>query len=986
MLFDVWRSMEDGAPARAALRAVVEQAAAAHGDHAVLRLLSEDGSWVRTVEVAHRDPGMAVQLRGELGDADERTSSWACWPAVSRGRTVHLGAVDAGRLLHQAPRDRSSDVGRHRAGSVVIAPVAVGGAVIGALGVVRERRRPFQAVDVEAVEHLAHEAGLAIEAAGPSAGRDDAPDHLQGNEGAEARDEAWWRSLIERSSDLVLVIDPLGCVTYANPAAGTLLGVATDALVGRAVSEILEPLDGPGAADLATSLAAGSGIEPGRYLVRTSDGGSRTIEVRAGTEASGAPGGWIVNGRDVTEAERREAALRRSERHFRAVVSHVTDIIVMLGADGRMRFASPAGSRMLGYGEGEVPPHVFSLVHPDDRDGVHRDFEAKVATDEGPSPITFRIAHRDGSWRHVEAVGANRLDDPDLRAILVTLRDVTERVEAEAALARSEDHHRRVVERSPEATAVYCAGRFVFVNPAGKRILGTFGQGDVVGRSVLDFVHPDSVERIRAATVDEVDAPTTGQLVAADGSIVDVELVALATTWDGEPAVQVVVRDITDHNRSQAALIHQATHDALTGLPNRTLLLDRLGQAIARMRRSVGSVAVLFLDLDRFKVMNDALGHEVGDEILKEVAARLLGAIRPSDTVARIGGDEFVVLVEDLEPGRDASDVSARIEAALAEPILRLDHTLYASASIGVVIADRTSTPGELLRDADSAMYLAKEAGRGRSVWFTAELRKRVAERLDLEVELRLALERGELQVVYQPEVRIADGSPQGAEALVRWAHPERGLLGPDRFISVAEETGLIVRLGRLVLEEACAEAARWDVSLEASGRWMGVNVSAAELAQPDFVDAVLGTVARHGLPPGRLCLEITESVLMWDPARAAEALVALRSGGVTVAIDDFGTGYSSLNYLKRFPVDFVKVDREFVSGLGVDPGDAAIVRAVIDMSHALGLAVVAEGVETVRQRDQLGAMGCDFAQGWHFGHPVSGEVLRAGWSPTRPG
>jgi diguanylate cyclase (GGDEF)-like protein/PAS domain S-box-containing protein len=540
------------------------------------------------------------------------------------------------------------------------------------------------------------------------------------------------------------------------------------------------------------------------------------------------------------------------------------------------------------------------------------------------------------------------------------------------------------VDVSPEVIAVHQDRRFVFVNPAGLRMFGAEGPEQLLGRHVMEMVHPDdrAVVEARAKAVAEGTETSLGEqrLLRLDGDVVDAEVVAVPVTYDLGPAVLVMAKDITDRKRAERALAHQALHDHLTGLPNRSLLLDRLSQAVARLGRADTRLGVLFFDLDHFKVINDSLGHDAGDRVLQAVAARVAGVLRPTDTLARLGGDEFVVVCEALEGPDDASAVADRIARALAPPIDEGEDELIVGASIGVVVTgDDHADPAGLIRDADAAMYRAKEQGRGRAELFDEGMRVRVVGRLRKERALRRALQRDELRVHYQPVVSLPDLGVTGVEALVRWEHPERGLLAPAEFVPLAEETGLILELGDWVLAEACRQAAAWtgvlgeDRTLE-----VAVNLSTKQLSQADLAKRVAALLERYGLPPAQvaLCLEITESLMLEDPMVTGGLLGDLARLGVRLAIDDFGTGYSSLAYLRRFPVHTLKVDRSFVSGLGLDADSRAVVAAIVELAHALGLEVVAEGVEEQVQLQALVDLGCDRAQGFLFAHPAPPEAL----------
>lgn len=429
--------------------------------------------------------------------------------------------------------------------------------------------------------------------------------------------------------------------------------------------------------------------------------------------------------------------------------------------------------------------------------------------------------------------------------------------------------------------------------------------------------------------------------------------------------------------RRAKELVRMAYHDTLTGLPNRALLLDRLEQSLLLHRRDAYPAAVLLLDLDNFKIINDSLGHNVGDELLVTVGDALSRTVRPGDTVARLGGDEFVVLLPQVADAQEAGNIADRILTALSQPFAIAERQVVVSTSIGVALSEAQDRPERLLRSADLALYKAKDNGRGRYELFDPQLEASAVERMELEAELRLALDRAEFHLNYQPIVELNSGKIVGWEALLRWHNSERGLISPVTFIPVAEQTGLIVPIGRWVLETACKQMRSW---LQLSGDMkltMSVNVSARQFQEPTLVQDIACVLDSTGVPPNYLKLEITESAVMQDAKGAERTLRLLKRLGIQLAIDDFGTGYSSLSYLKRFPVDTLKIDRSFVDGLGSDSQDTAIVRSVVALAQTLDLSVTAEGVESIDQEAQLRLLGCDFGQGYLFGRPVSPELAR---------
>ncbi len=503
---------------------------------------------------------------------------------------------------------------------------------------------------------------------------------------------------------------------------------------------------------------------------------------------------------------------------------------------------------------------------------------------------------------------------------------------------------------------------------------------DVLGRRASEFLVPARfAERYLADLASAVPGQQVPvrqiRLLTASGE----ELVATVSAYviqvDGEVRIGGFIRDVGAERAAEEALAHAYLHDPLTGLPNRTLFTYRLAYALARGQREPGSVAVLVLDLDRFKAINDALGHEVGDEVLVEVANRLVGADGTAEVIARLGGDDFLVLFDGDGAEAAAVAFSDRVLAALGQPITAGGTEVFVTASIGIAATGEVSTEATpLLSNADSAMYQAKLRGGGGYHVFGEALRVEVIDRLTTEHALHGALDRRELCLHYQPVVDIEADAAVAVEALLRWEHPGQGLVGPNRFIPVAEESGLIIPIGTWVMEEACRQLRRWRQQGVVDA--VEVNLSARQIDHPALVSVVEDILSATGVPPARLTLEITESALMKDAAAALEVLQALKELGCTLAIDDFGTGYSSLSYLQRFPLDILKIDKSFVDSLGGDPGGAAIVGAVVSLAHSLGLQVIAEGVETVQQLEQLHELGCDLAQGYLFSPPVPAAVL----------
>jgi diguanylate cyclase (GGDEF)-like protein/PAS domain S-box-containing protein len=558
------------------------------------------------------------------------------------------------------------------------------------------------------------------------------------------------------------------------------------------------------------------------------------------------------------EGPTRARGTSRGERWFRSLIQNSSDVVMILEAEGTVRYVSPAVERVLGYQpEDLVGTLAFDHVHPEDIEYMSKSFAEALEKPGVQPPVEYRVRTADGSWRHMEAIFSNRLDDPYMAGVVANVRDVTERKEAEARLE------------------------------------------------------------------------------------------------------------------------YQAFHDPLTDLPNRELFLDRLGHALARTQRRPGRrVAVLYMDLDDFKVVNDSLGHEAGDRLLVAVGERLKGCLRPEDTLARFGGDEFTVLLEEVEGPEEAVRVAERVIDEVRDPFVLDGREFYVRASIGIALSEnRTKDPENLLRDADTAMYWAKDKGSGYSM-FDPSMYEQALGRFEAANYLRRAIEREEFVVHYQPIMSLQTGKVRAVEALVRWEHPERGLLDPWEFVAVAEESGLVVPMGEGVLREACLRAKEWQ---EAHPRTpplvMSVNLSARQLSRPDLAETVERVLRETGLEGNSLTLDITETVYVKTLAGNTATLDRLRKLGVKISIDDFGMGYSWLSYLKRLPADSIKIDRSFVKGFGEDAEDTAIVRMIIELAHTLGIEVVAEGVESEEQARQLREIGCDMAQGFYFSKPFPPEA-----------
>lgn len=725
----------------------------------------------------------------------------------------------------------------------------------------------------------------------------------------------------------------------------------------------------------------------GAGLVRSmvagaTDHGLALLEV-AGTCAAV----WVI-ARHQSAKEEVELRLVESAQRFGALIQHASDIILVVSSEGTISYASPAFETGLGYTTDDWDGmDATTLLSPDDVDFLSLNYDASPFN-EGPRSLELRIRHHDGSWRWCEVIFTDLNQVPGINGWVANVRDITERKAAAEALREAHERFRSSFENAPIGMGLCdLEGRVIEINAAYGRIFGR-SQEELVGALISDLTHPDD----RASSAAMLEEVTSGKADTAeaekrylrpDGTGVWVSIkVSSVRGPDGKPLYLIgQAEDISERRKLRDQLAHDALHDPLTGLPNRILFVDRLELALRRVQRSNKLVAVMFLDLDHFKLVNDSLGHDSGDRLLVLVARQLVGALRSSDTLARFGGDEFTVLCE-VDDREEALEVANRLGAALGPPI-SLDGTdNYISTSLGIALSV-TGREGSaaLLRNADAAMYMAKEAGPGNIRVYEADTTTSTIHRLRTSNELHRALDQNEFVLHYQPVIELHRHSLVGIEALVRWQHPMRGLLPPDEFISLAEDSGLIVPLGYWILEEACRQAAEWHQKRCAAGEEVGrlnmsVNVSARQLSDLRFSDVVARILRETGLAADQLWLEITESTAMRQDPATAGLLHSLRALGLHMEIDDFGTGYSSLNYLKQLPVETLKIDRSFVAEIDRSEGDLAIVRAITALGDSLGLSVVAEGVERATQADKLRALNCFLAQGYLYGLPMPASAL----------
>lgn len=653
---------------------------------------------------------------------------------------------------------------------------------------------------------------------------------------------------------------------------------------------------------------------------------------------------------------------------------------------------------LLGMGADEAATRASFLkrVHPDDRARIDRELDAAY-TQDGDTTLTFRILRTGGEVLHFQSSIRIQRDETGGRPLaLGIVQDITPQRQIEEELRRQTAYLTAIVNHLPQGITVfdnqlrlqYWNARFGEVTDVPPEALqrnarfedlilypalrGEYGPGDPEDlvrqrRALAARFKPHRLERTRPNG--------RTHLVEGEPLLIDGRTMGFITTYT----------DITEQKQAEASIAHLAHHDALTGLANRFSLYARLEQAIADARRHAQSLAVLFLDLDRFKNINDSLGHHMGDQLLMLVAQRLRATVREADIVARLGGDEFVIVLHSLKGAQSAAHVASKLLAALSAPYVLDTLDLHVTPSIGIsLFPDDDEDATGLMRNADAAMYHAKALGRANFQFFTEELNRRITERLKLESRLRGAIARNELALWYQPKIAAHDGRIVGVEALLRWHHPDGGLVAPSSFIPIAEETGLIVDIGTWVICQACRQAQAWQ-SRGIAPLGVSVNLSTRQIRDAGLLTTVTETLQHTGLDPALLELEITESTVMERPDTAIELLRALKALGLKIAVDDFGTGHSSLSYLKLLPLDRLKIDRSFVSDLERDPNDAAIVAAAVSLAHNLGLSVTAEGVETATQVERLRALGCDELQGYHFSRPITADEFEAFYLAYRP-
>jgi diguanylate cyclase (GGDEF)-like protein/PAS domain S-box-containing protein len=792
------------------------------------------------------------------------------------------------------------------------------------------------------------------------------------------------KAIVENTPIAIYTTDLDGNINFWNAAAERIFGFTAEQAIGQR-APFVPPDRKEEAAALRHRVLSGEILNGVELLRQRADGTPITIQAAAAAlrDENDHATGLLVACVDISDAKRTSGDLERHLHFTRALLDAIPSPVYFKDREGRYQVRNRAWEELFGGGREWTGKTVRDMYAPEIA-AQHEERDRALL--ERPSATTYEMLMPTaaGESREMLYNKVSFVDQKgDVAGLIGIITDVTRYKETERALEASEARFRVLTESSIDLISVTDeAGVLRYQSAALRHLLG-YDPADTVGKNVMDLVHRDDGEHVRAAFRRMVESrhltePVEFRLRHRNGSWRTFE--SLGTNCLANPHIGGIVwnsRDITDRKVIQQRIQHLAYHDNLTGLPNRGLLQDRLARAIARAERSGRKVAVLFIDLDNFKNINDTLGHDVGDELLRQVSRRLTECVRLEDTIARQGGDEFIVLLDQLEDGRNASVVAQKILNSLRHPLALGGTEQHVSGSVGIAVYPEDGRDAQtLMKNADTAMFHGKSLGKNTYQYFTAQMNIAVKRRMTLETALRRAVMQKNFVLHYQPQINLETGEIIAVEALVRWQTEDSGTVMPGDFIPLAEETGLINEIGEWVLREGCRQAKEWqDMGLSRTRR-MAINLSARQFGDRGFLDMVTRVLAETGLAPQCLELEITESQVMRQTEGMIQLLNKLAEMGVSLAIDDFGTGYSSLSYLKRLPIQKLKIDQSFIRDITVDPNDAAIVVAIISMAKSLELETIAEGVETAGQLALLRSKGCRTGQGFYFSMPVAAREI----------
>ncbi len=931
-------------------------------DRAYIYLFSDDGAMATLTHEWSADPNVAGKIGSQVPVG---AFPWTAETLKERQQiTISVDDLPPGAVAEREAYERA---GNH---SIVVVPMLYNRAFLGALGLASKRRHDW---NDEAVSLLRISGEIFVNAI-----------QRHRTEAALRGSEQQHRLLFERNLAGVYRTTIGGRFLDCNDAMARILGYSSrQELIAMPAPELYQ--DPSQRESFIAALRRDRMLTSNEISLRRKDGRPcwliENVHLLEGDPE-------ILEGTviDITDRKLTENALRESEERYRLLVERMREGLAQASNDGVLEFVNDRFCEMVGYSREELVGLQGELLLAYPEDVAMMRVKTRLRLRHVADQYEVRVLRKDGTIIWLEIGGAPVVDaGGNVIGSIGVHNEVTERRMAEEALRESEARYRLMAENSTDVISrTSSRGILLYASEASRRLLG-YEPAELVGHSFYEFLFDADREEVRhLSSLIHESGPTTFayRVVKRDRSLAWFETTSRSVRDVMTGKVREIIgvsRDVTERKKVEEQIEHQAYHDALTGLPNRRLFRDRLTVALAHARRMKHPLAVMFLDLDRFKVVNDTLGHSVGDELLKTVGTRLLASLREEDSIARMGGDEFTVLLADLRTPDHAAKIAQKVLETVAQPQKINGTELFITTSIGIALFPSDGDTAEaLLANADHAMYRAKDAGRNSYQMFTPAMNSRALERLSLENDLRHSLERNELELYYQPQINIASGRVTGVEALLRWNRPGFGLVGPMNFIPIAEETQLIVPIGEWVIREACRQAKAWQGD-RGPGFRMAVNLSPRQFQHSDLPLVIASALSSSGLAPGDLELEITESLAMQNTARTIQTLQRLREMGVQIAIDDFGTGHSSLNYLRSFPIDSVKIDQEFVQEIEVSAADRAIVSAVIGMARGLRLRVIAEGVETDRQLEFLREQGCEEVQGFLFGEPVPATALRPG-------